>query len=73
VGLSPLSEEQLDFEMVYDLIYEPEQTRLLQLASKKGLETISGLEMFLEASAEQFEFWTGIDPERQLMRDIIRG
>ena len=34
---SPLPEDQLEFGLVYDLIYHPERTRLLDLAERKGL------------------------------------
>ena len=70
-GASPLSEGQLRFELVYDLIYHPEQTRLLQMAAQKGIQTISGMEMFIEQGALQFAAWTGLDPDRGWMRDLM--
>jgi 3-dehydroquinate dehydratase/shikimate dehydrogenase len=69
---SPLTSDQLDFELVYDLVYRPEQTQLLELARRRGLETISGMEMFVEQAALQFDAWTGISPERQMLKEIIR-
>ena len=69
---SPLAEDQLDFDVVYDLVYRPEETRFLQMARRKGLETISGMEMFIEQAALQFVTWTGIDPDRDLIRETIR-
>lgn len=69
---SPLTGEQLNFGLVYDLVYRPEQTQLLELARGQGLETISGMEMFVEQAALQFAAWTGISPERQMVREIIR-
>ena len=69
---SPLTENQLDFEVVYDLVYRPEKTQLLQMAERKGLKTISGVEMFIEQAALQFAAWTHIDPDRELVRDAIR-
>ncbi|MDA2934167.1 type I 3-dehydroquinate dehydratase, partial [Acidobacteria bacterium AH-259-D05] len=70
---SPLREDQLDFEVVYDLVYSPEQTRLLNLAQAKGLKTISGMEMFIEQAALQFVSWSGLSPERQMMKEILRS
>lgn len=69
---SPLLERQLDFDCVYDLVYHPEKTRLLEIAQKKEISTISGMEMFVEQAALQFLAWTGIDPERGLIREMIR-
>ena len=69
---SPLQQDQLDFEVMYDLVYNPEQTRLLDLAHSKGLKTISGMEMFVEQAALQFISWTGLAPERQWIKEIIR-
>ncbi len=66
---SPLSEDQIRFDLVYDLIYHPEQTRLLQMAAQKGAQTISGMKMFIEQAALQFAAWTGLDPDRDWMRD----
>ena len=71
VDESPLREDQLEFELVYDLIYRPRRTRLLELAGRKGLRTISGMEMFVEQAALQFVAWTGNDPDRNMIEEII--
>lgn len=68
----PLTPDQLRFRCVYDLIYRPIRTRLLRLADERGLETIGGLEMFIEQAALQFQTWTGIDPDRREMRSILK-
>lgn len=73
VDQSPLCESQLHFDLVYDLVYNPPRTRLLEMARQNGLETISGLEMFCEQAALQFQFWTGIDPDRQILREMVVG
>ncbi len=72
VDASPLSGSQLDFEVVYDLIYAPEKTRLLKQAKKRGCRIITGMEMFVEQAALQFRAWTGTDPDRMVMRELIR-
>ena len=69
---SPLQKDQLDFELIYDLVYRPEQTRLLELARRQGLKTISGMEMFVEQAALQFVAWTGLSPQREMLREMIR-
>ena len=70
---SPLQKDQLDFELIYDLVYRPEQTRVLELARLQGLKTISGMEMFVEQAALQFAAWTGISPEREMLRGDHSG
>ena len=72
VDASPLSETQLHFELVYDLVYNPEETKLIRQARHRGCKIISGMEMFVEQAARQFLAWTGKDPDRMLMRDLIR-
>lgn len=70
---SPLREDQLCFGLVYDLVYSPEETRLVQMARRQGISVITGMEMFIEQGALQFESWTGIDPDRQLMRELLQN
>ncbi len=71
--VSPLARDELTFEIVYDLIYQPVQTKLLSMAAEQGLKTISGMEMFVEQAALQFKAWTGIDPDRKLVREIVES
>ena len=59
VELSPLTEHELNCRLVFDLVYRPIETKLLQLAARRGIETISGLEMFLAQGVAQWEIWTG--------------
>lgn len=44
---------------VADIIYKPAQTKLLQMAEKKGLDYMNGEGMILYQGAVSFEFWTG--------------
>jgi len=73
IEASPLSKDQLAFEMVYDLIYRPERTALIRMAEDKGLKTITGMEMFVEQAALQFHAWTGIDPDRKLVHEVVES
>jgi 3-dehydroquinate dehydratase/shikimate dehydrogenase len=57
-----------DGRLVYDLIYNPRQTRLLRMAAAAGCETIDGLEMLVQQAARQFAWWTGVTPDVDLMR-----
>ena len=56
---SPLTPAQICADTVFDLIYNPQETKLLQMARAKGCQTISGIEMYLAQAARQFEYWTG--------------
>jgi len=56
---TPLNEAEINAKYVFDMIYEPEETRLLKLAKAKGAEIIPGIEMFVHQAARQFEIWTG--------------
>lgn len=45
--------------IVYDLIYKPRPTLLLQLAMARGLQTFDGLAMLLHQGAAALECWIG--------------
>jgi 3-dehydroquinate dehydratase / shikimate dehydrogenase len=65
---SPVPAEHLNGGWVYDLIYNPARTRLLQDASARGCRTIGGLEMFLAQAGEQQRLWFGSGPPVEVMR-----
>jgi 3-dehydroquinate dehydratase / shikimate dehydrogenase len=56
---SPLSEKEINARYVFDMVYDPPETRFVQLAKARGAEVIPGLEMFVHQAARQFEIWTG--------------
>ena len=45
--------------IVYDIIYNPRKTILIQNAETLGLQTIDGCEMLIYQGAKAFEIWTG--------------
>ena len=59
------------FSWVVDVIYHPLKTKLLKDAEKAGCRTLSGLEMFIHQGAEQIKLWTGQEPPRDLMRQVV--
>ncbi|MFI5381353.1 MAG: type I 3-dehydroquinate dehydratase [Tepidisphaerales bacterium] len=63
--------------LVFDTIYNPMRTRLLQQAEEAGARTISGVEMFVRQAVGQFEAWTGkpapADVFRQVIESRLRG
>jgi 3-dehydroquinate dehydratase/shikimate dehydrogenase len=72
-GGSPLRAAELNARVVMDLIYRPRQTELLRLAKRRGIEVISGVEMFLEQGAAQWEIWTGRRAPRDEMRRVVNS
>jgi shikimate dehydrogenase len=56
---------------VMDIVYNPLQTKLLREAKESGLKTISGLDMFVNQAALQFESWTGKPAPVDLMREVV--
>lgn len=47
--------------IVSDIIYNPRETKLMQLAKNRGCRTFNGLYMLLFQGAESFRLWTGMD------------
>ncbi|MFQ5686680.1 MAG: shikimate dehydrogenase, partial [Candidatus Scalindua sp.] len=58
--------------IVFDAVYNPIETRLLQDAKKRGCHTVNGLTMFINQAAEQFRLWTNIDPPVELMSKVVK-
>ena len=56
---SPLNDNEIKARYVFDMVYDPIETRLLKAAKAQGAEVIPGLEMFVHQAARQFEIWTG--------------
>jgi 3-dehydroquinate dehydratase/shikimate dehydrogenase len=66
---TPVAAGDLTGRYVYDLIYNPADTRLLRDAAYAGCETIGGLEMLIAQAREQFHWWTGVRPPAEVMRE----
>ena len=68
---SPLDARDLNCRLVFDTIYRPRETKLLQLAAKRGIETVSGVEMFVAQGTAQWELWTGRRAPVEAMRRAV--
>jgi 3-dehydroquinate dehydratase/shikimate dehydrogenase len=69
-----LAPEELNARLVFDLVYNPIETPLLRMARQKGLAVISGVEMFVQQGARQFEIWTGKPaPEEEMLRVVLHS
>jgi 3-dehydroquinate dehydratase/shikimate dehydrogenase len=67
----PIAENELNAGLVFDMVYNPLETQLLKLAKERGIPVISGLEMFVQQGARQFEIWTGKPaPEAEMLRVV---
>jgi 3-dehydroquinate dehydratase/shikimate dehydrogenase len=68
---TPLQEKEINARYVFDMIYDPAETRLLQLAKQRGAQTIPGIEMFVHQAARQFEIWTGKPAPQDDMLQVV--
>ena len=57
--------------VVFDTVYNPDMTRLLQLAQSKGCKIVKGREMFLRQAAIQFQAFTGKEPPMEEFRRVL--
>ncbi|MCI0815294.1 MAG: shikimate dehydrogenase [Chloroflexi bacterium] len=53
--------------LVYDLVYQPAETRLIRYAREAGARTIGGLPMLIYQGAASFKLWTGRDAPVDIM------
>jgi shikimate dehydrogenase len=69
---SPLRDDQLHKGMtVFDLVYTPPVTPLIEAARRAGCETITGTEMFIGQAREQFYLFFGIDVPEEKIRELV--
>jgi len=68
---SPLHADELNCRVVMDMIYRPARTPLLRLAERRGIETVSGTEMFLAQGIAQWEIWMGERAPEKIMREVV--
>ena len=57
--------------MVFDQVYIPFTTKLLEIAESRGCRVARGLDMFVAQGAEQFRIWTGQPAPVDLMRSVV--
>jgi shikimate dehydrogenase len=59
--------------LVFDVVANPPETRLLAEARRRGARTVSGLAMLVYQGAESFRLWTGLEPPLEVMRRAALG
>jgi len=69
---TPLQDKEINARYVFDMIYDPAETRLLKVAKERGAQIIPGIEMFVHQAARQFEIWTGKPaPWDEMLRVVL--
>jgi 3-dehydroquinate dehydratase/shikimate dehydrogenase len=76
-GVKPatlLDARELNTSLVFDLVYNPIETPFLRMAREKGIPVVTGVEMFVNQGARQFEIWTGKPaPEEEMLRVVVHA
>jgi shikimate dehydrogenase len=71
----PLDRRLLDLlgrdAIVYDMVYNPSRTLLVELAEARGLQARSGLGMLVQQGAAAFRLWTGVEAPVQVMEQAL--
>ena len=70
-GGSPLESCELNCQLLMDLIYRPLKTELMRRAEGLGIETISGVDMFVAQGVAQWELWVGEGAPEPVMRRVV--
>ena len=58
--------------LVFDTIYNPENTLLIKDAKERGCQTVSGIDMFTRQAAVQYELFTGQAAPLEVMQKALR-
>jgi shikimate dehydrogenase len=74
VHISPLSEYLFKPEqIIFDMVYNPVETRFLKEAKAKGAHCISGLDMFIGQGLRQIELWLDKTIEKEGLMNLIKS
>ena len=70
---SPLPENTVlsKHTFIYDLVYNPRETKFVRDARAQGLNASTGLGMLIEQAALAFEKWTGVSADRVAMQQAV--
>ena len=69
-----LTPEELKTRYVFDLVYNPIDTPLIRMARQLDIPVITGVEMFVQQGARQFEIWTGKPaPQEEMLRVVLHA
>ncbi len=68
----PVTPAAVKGRLVYDVVYAPGSTALLEAARRKRIETLGGEEMLVQQAAEQYELFSGRNAPAEMMREALR-
>lgn len=69
---TPISKDLLHSDLfVFDVVYNPLETRLMREASELGCSTLGGLDMLVNQGVLAFEWWINKKPNKDLMKNKI--
>ena len=78
VGMSPHPDQSIldrklfrSGQFVFDIVYNPLKTKLLEEAEAEGCRIVPGVEMFIHQAVFQFELWTGQAAPVDRMRRVV--
>ncbi|MGD9721573.1 MAG: shikimate dehydrogenase [Pirellulales bacterium] len=73
VDATPYDKHHLRPSMiVFDTVYNPENTLLIKEAYSQSCTVVTGVDMFVRQACLQFKLFTGQEAPRDLMRDVLR-
>lgn len=58
--------------VVYDLVYHPRRTALLEAAARQGLRAVGGIDLLIRQAVRAFTFFTGETPDTAALYDALR-
>ena len=71
-SITTLSKSFSKDQIVFDLVYNPPKTKMMQIAESEGAKTVDGLTMLIHQAIKSFELWTGKTLEfEKLYRALI--
>ena len=69
---TPITKDMLNADLfVFDVVYNPLETRLIREAAEIGCQTLGGLDMLVNQGVLAFEWWTNQKPKKSLMKKKI--
>ena len=73
VDETPYAREYLrSYMVVFDTVYNPENTLLVKEARSVGCQIVTGVDMFVRQAAIQFHIWHDAEAPEQVMRDALK-
>jgi 3-dehydroquinate dehydratase/shikimate dehydrogenase len=73
VDETPFDKEHLrSYMIVFDTVYNPENTLLVKEARSIGCRIVTGVDMFVRQAAIQFRLWHDREPPQHVMRDALK-